>query len=190
MSLTESTMLELGTKAPDFSLPNTNAAAGKKIVSLKDFDNTSAILIAFICNHCPYVVHIREGFVKFTREYQDKNLAVIAISANDVTTHPQDGPEYMQADAEKYDYTFPYLYDETQDIAKTYNAACTPDFFLFDNNRELAYRGQFDSSRPNSGVPVTGEDLRAATDAVLSGQAVAQNQIPSVGCNIKWKQDG
>jgi len=189
MSLTESTMLELGTKAPDFSLPNTNTAVGEKIVSLKDFDNASAILIAFICNHCPYVVHIRDEFVQFAREYRDEGLVVIAISANDISTHPQDGPEYMQAEAEKYDYPFPYLYDETQGIAKIYKAACTPDFFLFDNNRELVYRGQFDGSRPNSGVPVTGKDLRAAADAVLSGQSVPSKQIPSVGCNIKWKAE-
>ncbi len=187
MSLTESTMLELGTKAPEFSLPNTNAAVGGTTVGLKDFDNASAILVAFICNHCPYVVHIRDEFVKFAREYQDKGLAVVAISANDIGTHPQDGPEYMRADAEKYGYSFPYLYDESQEVAKAYTAACTPDFFLFDKNRVLVYRGQFDGSRPNSGVPVTGEDLRAAVDAMLSGQPVPGDQKPSVGCNIKWK---
>lgn len=189
MSLTESTMLELGTKAPDFSLPNSNPAVVGDVVGLSDLDGASALVIAFICNHCPYVVHIRDEFVSFAREYQAKDLAVVAISANDISTHPQDGPEYMRTNAEKYGYSFPYLYDESQEVAKAYNAMCTPDIFLFDKNRELVYRGQFDSSRPSSGVPVTGEDLHAAADAVLNGQAVSAKQIPSVGCNIKWKME-
>ncbi len=182
-------MLKLGTKAPDFSLPNTNPQAGGETVDSKDFDGAPALLVAFICNHCPYVVHIRDEFVKFAREYQAKGLAVVAISANDVTTHPQDGPEHMTEYAEKYGYSFPYLYDESQDVAKAYDAACTPDLYLFNSDRELVYRGQFDNSRPNSGRPVTGKDLRTAVDAVLSGQPVPSDQKPSVGCNIKWKAE-
>lgn len=183
MVLTPSTMLPLNTPAPDFSLPDPSG----KTYSLNDFKNAPGLLVIFMCNHCPYVVHLCEGLAAFGREYQDKGLAIVGISANDITTHPDDRPEKMAEVAKTAGYTFPYLYDETQEVAKAYRAACTPDFFLFDRNRKLVYRGQFDDSRPDSGIPVTGKDLRAAADAVLTGQPVAENQKPSMGCNIKWK---
>ncbi|MBT8444735.1 MAG: thioredoxin family protein [Gammaproteobacteria bacterium] len=183
MALTPSTMHELGTSAPAFALPATDG----RIVRLDDFDATPALLVAFICNHCPYVKHIRDGFVAFAREYQARGLAVVAISSNDASTHPDDSPEMMKVEADQYGFTFPYLYDETQEVAKAYRAACTPDFFLYDNTKGLVYRGQFDGSRPGNGVPVTGASLRDATDAVLSGAPVATDQFPSIGCNIKWR---
>ena len=183
MALTPSTMVELGADAPDFTLPDTNGAS----VSLADLDKSPALLVAFICNHCPYVKHIRDPFAKFVTEYQAKGLAVVAISANDVGNHPDDGPEQMAAEATQYGYTFPYLYDESQAVAKDYRAACTPDFFLYNSERQLVYRGQFDGSRPGNDVPVTGTDLRAAVETVLAGETVPAEQIPSVGCNIKWK---
>jgi peroxiredoxin len=183
MSETLSTMLSLGTEAPAFRLPEPTG----KSVSLEDFKGASALLIAFICNHCPYVKHIQSGFAELAREYQARGVAVIAISSNDVGSFPEDGPEKMAEEIRHAGYTFPYLYDETQDVAKAYHAACTPDFFLFDRDRRLVYRGQFDDSRPKNGRPVTGKDLRAALDTILSGRSVSSDQKPSSGCNIKWK---
>jgi peroxiredoxin len=183
MSRTLSTMLELGTPAPDFSLPDTEG----KSVSLANFAAADALLVVFMCNHCPYVKHLRDALAAFAREYQPRGLAVVGISANDVGTHPQDGPAEMAAEASAAGYSFPYLYDESQETAKAYRAACTPDFFLFDKDRRLVYRGQFDDSRPGNTVPVTGDDMRAAVDAVLAGAAVATEQKPSMGCNIKWR---
>ena len=183
MVMTASTMLPLGSQAPGFSLPNVDGST----VSLADFDGKSGLLVMFICNHCPFVVHLREHLAPFAREYQEQGLAVVAISSNDVENYPQDGPDPMQQEAKTQGYSFPYLLDETQAVAKAYHAACTPDFFLFDADRKLAYRGQFDDSRPDSGIPVTGADLRAACDAVLAGQSVPSEQRPSIGCNIKWK---
>ncbi len=183
MSLTHSTMLPLGTVAPAFELPATDG----RTVSLNDFQKTPALLVMFICNHCPYVKHVRQGIKELAREYQDKGVAVVAISSNDVQTHPDDSPELMATEKAEVGYTFPYLYDESQEVAKAYHAACTPDFYVFDNQRKLAYRGQLDDSRPGNDIPVTGKDLRAALDAVLAGQAVPEPQKPSIGCNIKWK---
>ncbi len=183
MALTPSTMLPLGTVAPHFSLPDTEGST----VSRDDFKNAPALLVAFICNHCPYVKHVQAEFVRLARAYQDKGVAVVAVSANDVANYPGDSPERMKAEAAGAGYTFPYLYDETQQAAKAYRAACTPDFYVFDRARRLVYRGQMDDSRPNSGKPVTGADLRAALDAVLAGKPVPEDQKPSMGCNIKWK---
>ncbi len=178
-----STMLPLGTKAPDFRLPDT----GGKMVSLGDFKNESALLIVFMCNHCPYVKHIRGGLAQLARDYQPRGLRVVGISSNDVANYPQDGPAKMAEEAKAAGYIFSYLYDETQGVAKAYHAACTPDIYLFDKNQRLVYRGQFDDSRPGNNIQVTGKDLRAAIDAVLAGKQVSSNQKPSIGCNIKWK---
>jgi peroxiredoxin len=183
MALTPSTMLALGTAAPDFGLPDT----GGKMVALGDFKSSPALAVLFICNHCPYVKHIQSGLVKLARDYQPRGAAIVAISSNDVHNYPEDSPAKMAQEAKSAGYTFPYLYDESQAVAKAYQAACTPDIFLFDASRKLVYRGQFDDSRPGNGVPVTGKDLRAALDAVLAGQPVSPNQKASVGCNIKWK---
>jgi peroxiredoxin len=183
MALTPSTMLPLGTLAPDFRLPD---AAGK-MVALGDFKSAPALVVMFICNHCPYVQHIKFGLAQFGRDYQARGAAVVAINSNDAQTYPADSPARMLQEAKSAGYTFPYLYDESQSTAKVYQAACTPDIFLFDAGRKLVYRGQFDDSRPGNGVQVTGKDLRAAVDAVLSGKPVPLRQIPSVGCNIKWK---
>jgi peroxiredoxin len=183
VTLTPSTMLALGTPAPEFSLKDTS---GKK-VSLADFSDKDALLVVFMCNHCPYVRHIADKFSAFAQEYQAKGLAVVGISSNDADNYPDDGPEKMAEEAERRGYSFPYLYDEDQEVAKAYRAACTPDFFLFDKSRNLVYRGQFDSSRPKNEEPVTGADMRAAVDAVLSGKSPASDQVPSIGCNIKWK---
>lgn len=176
-------MLPLGTLAPDFRLPDT---AGK-MITLDDFKSAPALVVFFICNHCPYVKHIQSGLAQFARDYQARGAAMVAISSNDVQTHPEDSPAKMAKEAKAAGYTFPYLYDESQATAKGYRAACTPDIFLFDAARKLVYRGQFDESRAGNGVPVTGKDLRAALDAVLGGKPVPAKQIPSVGCNIKWK---
>jgi peroxiredoxin len=176
-------MLPLGTKAPDFSLVNIDGRA----VSLADFDDSKSLLVMFICNHCPFVKHIADALAKFGAEYMNKGLGIVAINSNDVANYPADSPEQMVAEAESRGYPFPYLYDESQDVAKEYHAACTPDFFLFDRGRRLVYRGQFDSSRPDSGIPLTGADLRAAVDAVLAGKKPSERQQPSIGCNIKWK---
>ncbi|HVU26379.1 MAG TPA: thioredoxin family protein [Verrucomicrobiae bacterium] len=183
MALTPSTMLPLGTTAPDFKLPDTN----RKIVSLADFRNAPALFVIFMCNHCPYVKHIRTGLAQLARDYAPKNVAMIGINSNDVENYPEDSPAKMKDEVKNAGYIFPYLFDETQSVAKNYRAACTPDIFLFDKNQKLVYRGQFDDSRPSSGIPVTGNDLRAALDAVLSGKPVSPNQKASIGCNIKWK---
>ena len=180
----QSTMLPLGTVAPEFRLPDPQG----KEVSSQDFSGAPALLVVFMCNHCPYVKHIRSAFADFAKEYQAKGAAIVGISSNDVETFPEDGPEKMAEEIRSAGYTFPYLYDESQDVAKAYRAACTPDFFLFDRDRRLVYRGQFDDSRPSSGRPVTGVDLRAALDAVLAGRPVSPEQKPSIGCSIKWKR--
>ncbi len=185
MARTPSTMLELGTRAPDFELPDSGAAG--RMVSLDDLSEAEALLVAFICNHCPYVVHIRQALASFARDYIEKGLAMVGINSNDVERYPEDSPVMMARETEIAGYTFPYLYDETQEVARAYRAACTPDFFLFDRNRRLVYRGQFDNSRPGNGIPVTGRDLRKATEEVLAGKSVSVDQRPSVGCNIKWK---
>jgi len=176
-------MLPLGTPAPDFRLPDT---AGK-IVALNDFKSAPALAVFFICNHCPYVKHIQAGLAQCARDYQARGAAIVAISSNDAQNYPADAPARMALEAKSAGYTFPYLYDESQATAKAYRAACTPDLFLFDAGRKLVYRGQFDDSRPGNNLPVTGRDLRAALDAVLAGKPVSERQVPSVGCNIKWK---
>jgi peroxiredoxin len=175
-------MLPLGTQAPDFSLPDTEG----KPLSLADFDGKSALVVMFICNHCPFVKHLRAGLAQFGRDYLGKDVAIVAVSSNDVASHPEDSPEKMTLEKQQAGYVFPYLYDESQSVAQAYRAACTPDFFIFDKDRKLVYRGQFDDSRPDSGIPVTGADLRAALDAVLSGMPIPEPQKPSLGCNIKW----
>jgi peroxiredoxin len=177
-------MLPLGTQAPDFRLPDTQG----KIVKLSDFADAPALLVVFMCNHCPYVKHVADGLARLAQEYQRRGVAVVGINSNDVANFPEDAPEKMAAEAKLRGYTFPYLFDETQCVAKAYQAACTPDFYVFDRKRELVYRGQMDSSRPGSGVPVSGEDLRTALDAVLAGLPVSEQQKPSLGCNIKWKE--
>ncbi|HOJ33073.1 MAG TPA: thioredoxin family protein [Candidatus Hydrogenedentes bacterium] len=183
MVLTASTMLPLGTSAPDFSLPDTHG----KMVSLKDFQDKPVLLVMFICNHCPYVKHIQPRLVPFCKELQDRGVGVVAINSNDASQYPDDSPENMAKVAKQLGYTFPYLYDEQQKVAKEYAAACTPDFYVFDSARRLVYRGQFDDSRPGNGVPVTGKDLWDAIDALLTGRTVSLKQKPSMGCNIKWK---
>lgn len=185
MALTPSTMLDLGTPAPDFRLPE---PATGKTVALADFEGAPALVVIFMCNHCPYVKHIRKALAAFAREYQSRGLAVVGINANDAASYPDDSPEKMVEEVERIGYTFPYLYDDTQQVARAYRAACTPDLFLFDGERRLAYRGQFDDSRPGNDRPVTGADLRAAADAVLQGQPAPTEQKPSMGCNIKWKR--
>jgi peroxiredoxin len=183
MAATPSTMLPLGTDAPAFALPDTDG----RTVSRDDFAASPALLVMFICNHCPYVKHLRGALGDLAREYAPRGAAVVAISANDAERYPNDSPEAMRREKAEAGWTFPYLYDESQEVAKAYGAACTPDFFLFDAARKLAFRGQFDDSRPSNGRPVTGADLRAALDAVLAGRAPAGEQTPSVGCGIKWK---
>ena len=182
-----STMQALGSNAPDFRLPNHNSTFSADSFALEDFKASQALLVAFICNHCPYVVHLRQGLVDFSRDYELKGLAVVAISANDVSTHPQDAPAKMADAALEFGFGFPYLFDETQGVAQAYQAACTPDFFLYDRDRALFYRGQFDDSRPNNGQEVTGSDLRRALDALLAGDPPPTEQSASIGCNIKWK---
>lgn len=183
MALTPSTMLALGTAAPDFQLPDTNG----KMVSLADFKQAPALLVIFMCNHCPYVKQIRTGLAQLGRDYQGRGVAIIGINSNDVANYPADSPAKMKEEAQSAGYTFPYLFDETQAVAKAYHAACTPDIYLFDRNQKLVYRGQFDDSRPGNSQPVTGKDLRAALDAVLANKPIPQDQKPSIGCNIKWK---
>jgi len=185
MARTPSTMLELGTQAPDFSL--TEPATGNT-VSLSDFKGRP-VLVAFICNHCPYVVLIREAFAQFGKDYMDKGLQVIAINSNDVANYPDDSPEKMVEEVKKAGYVFPYLFDETQEIAHQYQAACTPDFFMFDADHKLYYRGQFDDARPKTdNLTVTGKDMIEAADALLTGKDAPQPQKASLGCNIKWKE--
>lgn len=183
MARTPSTMLPLGTQAPDFKLMNVDG----REVALADFAGKPALLVMFMCNHCPFVVHVADELARLGAEYMGRGVAVVGINANDTATHPADSPERMVAEAEERGYQFPYLFDETQAVAKAYRAACTPDFFLFDQDRKLVYRGQLDDSRPGNGVPVTGKDLRAALDAVLGGKKPAEEQRASLGCNIKWK---
>jgi len=184
MALTASTMLPLGSKAPAFHLPET----GGGTVSLDDLRDAPVLLVMFLCNHCPYVKHVQHELARLAKEYQAKRVGVVGISANDVTTHPEDSFERMADEKKAVGYTFPYLYDESQEVAKAYQAACTPDFFVFDRDRSLVYRGQLDGSRPGNGLPVTGQDLRAALDAALEGKPVSDDQKPSMGCNIKWKE--
>jgi len=184
MAEVRSTMLPLGTLAPDFCLPEP-ATGGN--VAIGDFGGAPALVVMVLSNHCPFVKHIADALTDFGREYQEKGVAMIAINANDVATYPADSPENMAAEVELRGYTFPYVFDESQEVAKAYRAACTPDFFLFDGDRRLVYRGQFDSSRPSLEMPVTGSDLRGACDAVLAGGTPAIDQTPSVGCNIKWR---
>lgn len=183
MTVTPSTMAPLGMEPPDFELPDTEGES----VSLEDFEEAPALLVVFMCNHCPYVQHVRDELADFAREYRDRGLAVVGINSNDVEQYPDDAPEKMRVVKERVGFPFPYLYDESQEVAKAYGAACTPDFFLFDDDRGLVYRGQFDDSRPGNDEPVTGEDLREAADRVLAGEPVPGEQAPSVGCNIKWK---
>ncbi len=183
MALTPSTMLALGTSAPDFKLPDTTGRS----VQLADCHEAPALVVMFICNHCPYVKHLRAGLAAFGGDMEKRGVAVVAINANDADRYPDDNPTRMAEEVVGAGYTFPYLHDATQAVARAYRAACTPDFFLFDAQRRLVYRGQFDGSRPGNGVAVTGKDLRAAVDAVLSGRPVSAVQQPSIGCNIKWK---
>ncbi len=184
MALTASSMLELGTPAPDFALMDVISG---RTISLSTFADQSALLVMFICRHCPFVKHVQTELAALGKDYQSKGLGIVAISANDVVNYPEDAPEKLKDMANTLGFTFPFCYDETQKAAKAYTAACTPDFFLFNRDRHLVYRGQLDDSRPSNGLPVTGADLRAAIDAVLSGQPIASDQKPSIGCNIKWK---
>jgi peroxiredoxin len=176
-------MLPLGTPAPDFRLPDPSG----RLVSRDDFAAAPALLVAFLCNHCPYVQHVRAGFAALAKEYAGRGLAIVAINSNDFEEYPEDAPERMAEEAARAGYEFPYLVDESQEVAKAYRAACTPDFFLFDASRRLAWRGQLDDSRPGNRIPVTGRDLRAAADAVLAGRPAPADQKPSIGCNIKWR---
>ena len=184
MALTESNMLPLGTEAPAFQLPDTVSG---QTIGLQDFDNKEILVVMFICNHCPYVIHVNEEIVRVAHDYAEK-VGFVAISSNDVENYPQDAPDKMKIHAEENKYPFPYLYDESQEIAKVYDAACTPDFYVFDRDRKLYYRGRLDDSRPNSGTPLTGKDLRNALDLALEGKDAPVKQYPSAGCNIKWKK--
>ncbi len=183
MAATPSTMAPLGTEAPDFHLPATDG----KLVSLADFEGAPALLVVFLSNHCPFVKHLRLQLADFVKAYQPRGLAAVGINANDVERYPDDSPDAMVREVELIGYTFPYVFDESQGVAKAYGAACTPDFFLFDGQRRLTYRGQFDGSRPGNGLPVTGDDLRDAVEAVLAGDRPSRDQTPSIGCNIKWR---
>ncbi len=177
-------MLPLGTRAPDFSLPD---VVSGRTIALRDFDNKKSLLVMFICRHCPYVKHVQQELARIGRDYQDRSLAIVAISSNDVAAYPDDSPANLKLMAEELGFVFPYCYDESQDVARAYTAACTPDFFLFGEDRRLVYRGQLDDSRPRNSVPVTGADLRTAIDAILSNRPVSTDQKPSLGCNIKWR---
>jgi len=185
MALTESNMLPLGTQAPEFMLPDT---VSDTMLSLSDLISDRATVVMFLCNHCPYVIHINSEIVDISTEYQAKGVSFVAISSNDVENYPQDSPDKMKQHAQEVGYNFPYLYDETQGVARAYDAACTPDFYVFDGAAKLVYRGRLDDSRPKTDTPLTGRDLRAALDAVLAGEEVAEKQYPSAGCNIKWKK--
>lgn len=184
MALTASTMLPLGTKAPDFQLPD---VVSSETISLNSFADKKALLVMFICRHCPYVKHIKDELARIGKDYTQRGVGIIAISANDASKYPDDAPERLKEMAQELGFTFPFCYDESQETAKAYTAACTPDFFLFDANRQLVYRGQLDDSRPGNNQPVTGQDLRTALDAVLAEQPLPAVQKPSIGCNIKWK---
>lgn len=183
MALTPSNMLSLGTEAPDFSLQDT---VSDKILSLQELKGKNGTVIMFICNHCPFVKHVNHGIVELAQDYQSRGIGFIAISSNDVENYPADAPDLMKKNAENEGFTFPYLYDRTQEVAKAYDAACTPDFYIFDGDLTLIYHGQLDDSRPNNGIPVTGSDMRNALDALLHGEQLPQHQKPSIGCNIKW----
>ena len=183
MVKTASTMRKLGTPAHDFKLVNVDG----RMVGLDDFADKEALLVMFICNHCPFVKHIADGLTQLANDYLPRGVAIVGINSNDASAYPQDSPEQMVHEAEQRGYPFPYLFDETQEVAKTYGAACTPDFFLYDKSRKLVYRGQLDASRPGNEIPVTGSDLRAALDALLASRPLPERQIPSIGCNIKWR---
>lgn len=184
MVATPSTMLPLGTQAPNFQLPDPS----QKRYALKDFDNSPVLVVMFICNHCPFVMHVRNGLINLAKEFQKKDVAFVAINSNDALRYPADSPEKMAEAIKEFGYPFPYLYDETQETARAYHAACTPDFFVFDQNRKLTYRGRFDGTRPGSNEPAIGEDLRNGINATLEGKAIPEAaQLPSIGCNIKWK---
>ena len=183
MVKTASTMQSLGSQAPDFSLLNIDG----RMVSLHDYDQQPALLVIFMCNHCPFVKHVASELVRLAHDYQPRGVAIVGINANDPAKHPEDSPEQMIHEAEEQGYPFAYLFDETQEVAQAYKAACTPDFFLYDKQRRLFYRGQLDSSRPGNGKPLNGEDLRRALDALLAGQPAPEKQLASIGCNIKWK---
>lgn len=185
MARTPSNMLPLGTKAPDFKLFDT---VSQKALNLESLKGEKGTVVMFICNHCPFVIHVNDQLVKTAKSYQEKGIAFIAISSNDVINYPQDGPDKMREQASNLNYPFPYLYDETQEVAKAYDAACTPDIYLFDSNLLLVYRGQLDASRPENGIPVSGEDLHHAMDCLLDGTSNNRSQMPSIGCNIKWKE--
>lgn len=187
MAYTESNMLPLGTKAPPFHLPDTVTG---NWISLENIRSEKCTVVMFLCNHCPYVLHVNPEIVRIVRDYQAKGVSFVGISSNDVVNYPQDGPDKMKEHAATVGYTFPYLYDESQAVAKAYDAACTPDFYVFDDELKLVYRGRIDGSRPKNDLPLTGADLRAALDAVLDGKTVAEKQYPSAGCNIKWKNSG
>lgn len=184
MSLTNSTMLTLGTSLPYFELPDVTSG---NLFKAGEFSQKPAVLVMFICRHCPYVVHVQDELARLGKDYVGKGLGLVAISSNDADNYPDDRPEQLKAMAQELGFNFPFCYDEDQEVAKNFTAACTPDFFLFDANQQLVYRGQLDESRPGNGKPVTGKDLRIAIDAVLAGQSVCQDQRPSAGCNIKWK---
>ena len=184
MAYTESNMLPLGSEAPPFALPDTVSG---KTIKLKDIASDKATVVMFLCNHCPYVVHVNNEIVRLANDYLPKGISFVGISSNDVVQYPEDGPERMKIVAEKLKYPFPYLYDESQNVARAFDAACTPDFYVFDGDLKLVYRGRLDDSRPKNTIPLTGKDLRDALDAVLSGTTVAEKQYPSAGCNIKWK---
>ncbi len=185
MAVESNTALPLGTSAPDFALSDTVSG---RTIRLADYAASKALLVAFICNHCPYVIHVRPAFVQFAREFQPRGLAVVAISANDPDDYPQDAPDQLALEAKRSGFTFPYLFDASQQVARAYHAACTPDFYLFDTGQRLAYRGRFDASRPGSPTPVTGAELRAAAEVVLAGGPAPSEQNPSVGCSIKWRR--
>lgn len=184
MSATSTMLLPLGTEAPDFALPNVLSG---QMVKRDDFKEAKALVVIFACNHCPYVIHVKDEIARIAEEYQAKGVAFVAINSNDVEQYPEDSPENMKLKAEEWGWKFPYLFDETQEVAKAYRAACTPDFFVFDSARRLVYRGQLDDSRPKNNVPLNGADLRRALDAVLQGEMPSETQKPSVGCSIKWK---
>jgi len=183
MALTESTSVALGSPAPNFHLLD---VVSNRYYSLDDLASSKATVIMFICNHCPFVKHVNAGMVKLANDYRSKGIGFIAISSNDVENYPADAPHLMKENAQQEGFTFPYLYDKTQEVAKAYDAACTPDFYIFDKDLKLVYRGQLDDSRPNNGIPVTGNDMRTALDALLNGEQIAELQKPSIGCNIKW----
>ncbi len=185
MAKTLSNMVSLGTSAPDFCLPDTVTG---RTMSLDEFRSETAVVIMFLCNHCPFVKHVNAGLVQLARDYLPKNISFIAISSNDVENYPEDSPDKMKQTALEVGYNFPYLYDELQEVAKSYSAACTPDFFIYDKDMKLVYRGQMDDSRPETDIPVTGADLRTALDDLLAGREVSKGQKPSLGCNIKWKE--